>query len=67
MYGDPSLIQTINFIYDFKFESEGPSTKLYSLEYDHEAVDVDGATNVIYFLRPLPVMIDVVASMILKN
>lgn len=58
----------INFVYDFKFESDGPpSDKIYSLEYDHEAIDVNDSPNVIFFLFPTDYMVDVVASMIFKN
>jgi hypothetical protein len=57
----------INFAYDLKFEFEYFSGKIYSLEYDHEAADVDKAPNVIYFFYPNPIFIDMLGSMVLKN
>lgn len=67
LYIDPNLLQIINFIYDFKFQAEGPQTEIIELEYVHEAIDVSKAANIICFLYPVPKMIDVIASMILKN
>ena len=66
IYGENHIIQSFNFCYDLKFAEMFPQ-KIYSLELDNEAMDLDLANNVIFFVYPQPEMMNIVASMILKN
>ena len=59
-------MQGFNFCYDLSFAESFPE-KVYSLEIDHEAIDLDAAPNVIFFIYPQPEMIQIIATMILKN
>ena len=66
MYGETHIMQSFNFCYDLKFAESFPE-KVYSLEIDHEAIDLDTSPNIVFFIYPQPEMIKVIASMILKN
>lgn len=66
LYIEEQYLTKLNFIFDFKF-AEIMTGKIWAFQNDTEAIDVDGASTLIFVVSASVIAMRTIASMILHN